>query len=233
MLAECHVVEHQYDEAAGYLRRLVEVNPTDDQAARRLIELHFEKTGHELTLAREAIQQAGETPDLAFRMGCLLQARGDYDDAARWFRRVPRQHPLANRAFIQSGTCRLALNQGHLATAAFKAALGNEPANEDRCAALYHLGMAYSRLLDFERAGQAFEELCVLNPDYEDAARQLQACQEQLATGEKMRLAEVPFDLLTAWRDATAKTGPIPQPASTPPVAAPVGPVPSVASPRE
>lgn len=225
MLAECHVAEHRFDQAASYVRRLIEANPADDQAARRLMELHFEKTEHELALAREAIQTGGETPDLAYKMGCLLQARGDYDDAARWFRKVPREHALANRSLIESGRCRLALNQGHLATAAFKAALGNAPGEVDRCAALYQLGMAYSRLLDFERAGQAFEELCVLNPDYEDAARQLQVCQEQLARGEKMRLAEVPFDLLTAWRDATARPAAPARPPVTPPLR-PAAPVP-------
>jgi tetratricopeptide (TPR) repeat protein len=138
----------------------------------------------------------------------LLHARGDYDDAARWFRKIPRDHALGNESLLHAGRCRLALNQCHLAAVAFKSVISNNPKPLERHGALYHLGMAYTSLLDFSKAVAAFEELCIEDPGYQDAAQQLQKAHEQLAAGETMRVAEIPFDVLTAWRNIATHQNP-------------------------
>lgn len=208
MLADGYAQEGQFDEAIRIMRRVVETEPADDSAARRLISLYFDKNTHRLAQVRAALESGPRTPELMQEAGDLLKARGDYAEAVRWYRQVPREHPLAAGALMESGKCHLALNQCHLAAVAFKGVLILGPATESRREALYHLGLAHTRLLEFDAAVRVFEELCVEAPGYRDAAEQLRRTFEHLEAGPTLRMAEVPFDVLNAWRQLAADTPP-------------------------
>lgn len=221
MLADCYARQGQFDEAVSILRRVIESEPADNAATRRLIGLYFEKNACRLAQTREAMARAGETPELILECAELLRAQGDYAEAARWFKKVPRDHPLASHALLQLGRCHLTLSQCHLAIVAFKAVLADSPTPEQRRAARYHLGLTHARLLEFESAVSVFEQLCIEDADYRDAAEQLRRCQEQCHAGDVFRVAEVPFDLLSAWRELATggpRPGALPAASAPPPV---------------
>lgn len=214
--AECHAAEHRYDDAVSALREVLATDATDDTAARRLIRLYFERNAHKRQCLREAMSRKGESAELMAHYGELLEAEGDYTGALQWFQRVPRDCPLTNDVLTAMGRCRLRLNQANLAVTAFSAVLANRPSPTERFEALYQLGLAYARLLEFQRAVDTFRELCIEDPGYRDAGEQLRRCYDELHAGDVFRLAPVPFDLLAAWRDhlAAAETRPA---ASLPP----------------
>jgi tetratricopeptide (TPR) repeat protein len=215
MLTECHVRQARFDEAIETIRRAVEAAPGDPEAARRVIDLYFERNNHQLSQARERLTREGESPGLILEYAELLSARGDYAQAVDWFRKVPAADPLAARARLAEGKCQLALNDCNLAVAALRAALGAQPALDERLESLYQLGIAHARLLEHDAAVAVFRELCQADPGYRDAADHLRRCYEQAQGGDGMRLAEVHFDLVSAWR--RLGNPPAPAPDSAPP----------------
>jgi tetratricopeptide (TPR) repeat protein len=219
LLTECFVRQGRFDDAIETIRYAVEAAPDDSEAARRVIDLYFERNNYQVNLARERLEREGATPALILEYAELLSARGDHSPAVEWFRKVPASDPLAARARLAEGKCQLALNDCNLGVAALRAALGAQPAVDERLEALYQLGIAHARLLEYEAAVAAFRELCQQDPGYRDAADHLRRCYEQAHGGDRMRLAEVDFDLVATWRrlgDGPA-TGQSPAPPVVPP----------------
>gem|GEM_PF-3305833 len=199
-LADCHARQGRFDDAIDALRSALDLAPDDDDAARRLISLFFEKNSAQIRALEQRLDQEGHTAEILFELGELRSARGEYTEAVQQFRRIPHDHPLAPRALVALGKCHLALNECHLAVTALQAALAAQPAVDDRREALYQLGIAHARLLEHDLAATAFQTLCQECPEYRDAADQLRRCRLQQHDGHAFHQADVPFDLVAAWR---------------------------------
>ena len=205
-LSECHVRLADIGEAVECLKQACRLAPEDDDTARRLLRLHFESQLLEIERIKKNIAKNGETPSRVLKLGKALKDYGEYAEASRWLQRASASASTRNQGLLTLGQCQMALNHCNLATVSFRKVLDDEKDPKLRKEALYQLGTAYSRLLDFEKAAEAFGELCAIDCDYGDAMARLAAVHRNESSTETFLMAEIPFDLVTTWRQLVQRS---------------------------
>ena len=207
LIARIHVCQARFEAATASLRRALAIDSSDNEAAHSLIDLYFEQRAHRIHQIQALLGRNGDDVNLMLELARLHAARGEHDVALDALRKIPRQSPVGNEALMEAGQCHLALNQCNWAIASFKAVLANHPSPAERQESLHCVALAHGRLLEFDQSLAILRELCAENPFFKDAGELLQSHYEQAQRGDALRLANVPFDFLSTWRENTSQAG--------------------------
>jgi predicted O-linked N-acetylglucosamine transferase (SPINDLY family) len=131
-----------------------------------LVELQEGRPAPAVALIRAALAHAPDDVRFLSGLGQALCQLGEFDEAARVFRRVVTLDPAATDAYLGEGAARQALGDFGGAVAAYEGALAREPG---LAAALMNIGVCEQRAGRSEAAVAAYRRLLDRDADYPGA----------------------------------------------------------------
>ena len=142
-------------------------------------------------------------------LGVIAQQRGQFEDAAGFFRKVIAIRPDVAVAHLGLGAALAAGGQPGDAVKAFERALAQKRPGPEDARTLLDLGNLYSRLDRVEEAARSYRRLLELQPDHAEAHNGLGAMllaqgQRQEAAGEFARALTLAPELFEAFSQVSA-----------------------------
>lgn len=152
-------------EAAGYMERALELDPTFTTAAYTLGQLQQQRLGDPESAEqnfRRALDHEPDNPRFAYRLGTALADQGRHEDALQYLEQALAEEPENARAWFARGMSQDALGDAPAAVESFMTSIELEPRlrmdMDDPGGEHYHaLGDLYLRYRLFDLAAQVYE----------------------------------------------------------------------------
>ncbi len=153
--------------AKQLLERAVEVNPDNIECKLRLAQLHHYLTNYdaEIKLLDEVLKKDVHNAQAYFMKGMMFKELGDTTKAVSSMQTAVEQEPDHYNAYIQLGLL-TAAKRDPIAETYYMNALKINPSSEE---ALYHLGMYYQAMENWNAAIETYTTLLKVNPKHFDA----------------------------------------------------------------
>lgn len=171
------------EKALPDLRRAVELAPQDARIRQELVELRLSMMDAEIEKLRFYLEQNPADTQTALQLAELLLQSGKPSAAVRILQPYVKDSAMQAQVHLELARCFAAGGQHHLALGSLKAALQTGGLSaEDRKEALYRLAGTSRRLMRFDEAIQALEEILVGDMDYLNARTLLDEIQREKIT---------------------------------------------------
>ncbi len=183
MLGRIYHRTGQLEKALPDLRQAVELAPQDALIRQELIDLRLSMLDGEIEKLRYNLDQHPADTQTALQLAELLLRRGKTSAAVKVMQPYVKDSTLQAQVHLELARCFAAGGQYHLAIGSLQAALKTGGLSaEERKEALYRLASANRRLMRFDEAIQALEEILVEDLDYLNAQTLLDEIQREKIT---------------------------------------------------
>jgi tetratricopeptide (TPR) repeat protein len=196
IIGESYAKLNEYESALLNIRKASKMAPGDHDLAYRLVQMRLEHIAFDISEIERAMEkeESGPDPEDRLRLAILCQAQGDYDRAIRELQPLASIDGVESRSLLELGKCYLSLNRANLARVSLRSSLEKGDMDpQQRKNALYNLAEACRRLLMFDEAIDALEQVCSVDASYRGAHRLLSRLQYERSRQGQIRTISVPI----------------------------------------
>jgi tetratricopeptide (TPR) repeat protein len=163
------MVKHEeYNQAAGYLRKAISLNPNDGLAQANLATALW-KTGNieqALEHCRIALQDKPDSPEILNNMGAIIAGTGQYEQAIEYYKKALQINPYRPNTYSNLGNVLCLLGKFPQAIQSYHRAIELDP---KQARYYYNLAQAYFELPDMDKATEYYAKTLEIDPAFTEA----------------------------------------------------------------